>query len=140
MANGRIFATNVARLIAKYQDRQEAIARQTVQEIADRIIGRTPVDTGFARASWWSAIDRGNGHPNPPQPVPSGQKVVGAEAVNPLHVATCPGHIFGLYNAAAYIRRLEYGHSKQAPAGMVRLTQREAPQIVADVAAMLGVG
>ena len=60
----------------------------------NKIKNRTPVDTGFAKSSWRVEIN----HDTPG-----------------LFQAK-------IYNGAWYIALLEYGHSKQAPQGMVRIT------------------
>ena len=60
----------------------------------NKIKNRTPVDTGLAKSSWRVEID---------QPE---EGYFTAE----------------IWNGVVYIVRLEYGWSKQAPAGMVRIT------------------
>lgn len=69
-------------------------------EALRRIMVRTPVDTGTARASWTLRFDE------------ESAEVVKAAIVNSTHYA--------IY--------LEYGHSKQAPKGMVRITLAELAQ------------
>jgi len=76
-----------------------------VVETANEIQVRTPVDTGTARAAW-----RLNGSdPSGPTPEPSGS---GDELR------------YRISNSVKYIIYLEYGWSKQAPTGMVRVTLR----------------
>jgi hypothetical protein len=88
----------------------------------------TPVDTGFARASWWQNVGSVGSHPSPPVKVAKGQKVasVGLKQLQPF---TTKNKVF-LANNAEYILALEYGHSAQArnPDGMVRITLAEAPR------------
>ena len=45
------------------------------------------------------------------------------------------GDRIGVVNNVEYIRALEYGHSQQAPQGMVRVTVAQWPAIVREVAA-----
>jgi hypothetical protein len=66
-------------------------------ETQNRITKKTPVDTGRARAGWQGEHDRQD-----------------------QHKAT-----FTISNNVPYIIFLEYGHSKQAPSGMVRITMQE---------------
>jgi hypothetical protein len=89
----------------------------------------TPLDTGFARASWWKNIGSVGKHPNQPVPVPSGQKVSATLASSiPLGKLGLGDRAF-LANNAEYIRKLEFdSHSRQAPQGMVRITIAEAPR------------
>lgn len=105
----------------------------------------TPVDTGFARASWWIRInerdatsplfaDAGTGTVTLLGP---GGAMVGqarvAEAGLALLGAKAGDRIYVL-NGAHYINELEFGSSRQAPEGFVRLTLRAGQQIVDQVA------
>ncbi len=83
----------------------------------------TPVDTGFARASWWKAIGGVGSHPNQPT---KGETV--SAPLHPLGKLKLTDKAY-LANNALYIGRLEYGHSQeQAPQGMIRITLAEAPR------------
>lgn len=72
---------------------------------------RTPILTGLARSGW--------------QKIPEGSGEWGGEWV--------------IGNAVPYIVPLEYGHSKQAPAGMLRITVEESQERL-DNAVRLVVG
>lgn len=80
----------------------------------------TPVDTGNARANWQTSLD------TPPLDVVT----VGA----PGGAMEPPGKDFDaerlrfVANNVAYIRRLDAGHSKQAPADFVRAALAKAVQ------------
>jgi hypothetical protein len=81
----------------------------------------TPVDTGFARASWWKNIGGVGSHPNQPT---KGETV--SSSLFPLGKLKLTEKAY-LANNASYIGRLEYGHSQgQAPQGMIRITLAEA--------------
>jgi hypothetical protein len=84
----------------------------------------TPVDTGFARASWWKAIGGVGSHPNQPT---KGETV--SAPLHPLGKLKLTQKAY-LANNAPYILALEYGHSSQArnPDGMIRITLEEAPR------------
>lgn len=134
MSTGTVFAADIRQLVAKYKTRVDDVVRQSVQEFANRIEEQTPVDVGHARAMWWSSVDNGKPtHPNPPA-----KGVGGQAAISPGDIAAAPGHVFQLRNGAAYIRRLEYGHSSQRPSGWVRLAIADFPQIVAQAARQVG--
>jgi len=88
-------------------------------KVYNKIVARTPVDTGQARASWnmsknnpdFSTVDTGRGLPAPEAP-----KITFAGGEYPLiHIS----------NGKPYIWRLENGWSGQAPAGMVQVTLDE---------------
>ena len=135
MSTGTVFAADIRQLVAKYKHRVDDVVRQSVQELSERAVTGTPVDTGFARASWWSSVDNSRPtHPSPPAPGTGG-----TAAILPGDIAAAPGHVFQLRNGAAYIRRLEYdGHSAQAPHGWVRIAIADFPQIVARAARQVG--
>jgi len=82
----------------------------------------TPVDTGFARASWWKAIGGVGSHPNQPT---KGETV--SAPLHPLGKLKLTDKAY-LANNAPYILALEYGHSSQAGDGMIRITLEEAPR------------
>jgi len=79
----------------------------------------TPVDTGNARANWQATLDA---------------PAVDVVTVSPGAVMEPPGKDFDaerlrfVSNRTSYIRRLDAGHSKQAPAGFVRLALAKAVQ------------
>ncbi len=101
----------------------------------------TPVDTGFARSSWYVMLSGGEAAPAATRfevdsagsatdlktAATGGDPV--AESIGIIQEARL-GQTIWLVNNVPYIVRLEYGWSKQAPAGMVRLTLAAAQEIV----------
>lgn len=94
------------------------LAVASAMEAYSRVKERTPVDTGFAQASWWMSLGE-TGSP--------GQVVYAASLGDVIRVA----------NSARYIVPLEYGHSKKRPEGMVRVTLAEWDSIVDEQARRL---
>ena len=90
-------------------------------EFTSRVIQRNPVDTGRSRAAWTPLMDRLG--------VPSGVRGSGvAQGKREGSVAfdlSGPRQAITITNAVPYIVPLEFGSSKQAQAGMVRITMRE---------------
>jgi hypothetical protein len=76
----------------------------------------TPVDTGHARASWIPAV----GAPNLVEPVGTSSGLAQAGAAQVMSYRRAQGTLY-LSNVAPYIRRLNAGHSQQAPAMFVEL-------------------
>ena len=80
-----------------------------------KIIRMTPVDTGRARSNWFIGLTIGS-------EVSSSNKTRGNSYVN----KELPGDLLNnkvfLYNNLPYIEALEFGHSTQAPKGMVRVS------------------
>ena len=105
-------------------------ARQAVIEIGiealDRVKRKTPVDTGHAQNNWIVSV----GTPDtvtqtPATGLPEGDSFAGRNAEM---LASYPeGEYPAIYlqSNLPYILALEYGHSKQAPAGMVAMTVAE---------------
>ncbi len=83
------FTDDISKFRAKVQARASEVVRKVGFDLHGRIVERTPVDTGRAKAGW--ALD-----------------------VRPEMTI--------IYNNVEYIVPLEYGHSKQAPQGMVRVS------------------
>jgi hypothetical protein len=96
----------------------------------------TPVDTGFARASWYVVLNSAQGQ--------AASDAVGSHLTHDksgmanldtsLSVIGAAGltDVIWLLNNAPYIEALEYGHSQQAPQGMVRLTLAAGQQLLDD--------
>lgn len=101
-----------------------AIRRKTLRAVAleflGKVIKRTPVDKGRARSGWTPFLDA----------LGKSAAVGGSDPA-----AQARGKSEGSYreeasaitiiNGVPYIVPLETGHSKQAPAGMMRITMRE---------------
>lgn len=126
-----MFSMALGQFAAKAGDRAKSAVRGVVLEVARRVIVRSPVDTGRFRHNWRIS----NGSPDttwddvgapglPPVPAPT-----------PRVPGTPLGQITYITNNVPYARKLEYGHSSQAPQGMVRLTVVEFAGIVDQVAA-----
>ena len=97
----------------------EKIVRGTLLGMTSKIITRSPVDTGRFRNNWIPSFGApadgtvSNASGNPASNA--------AQAINQWQV----GQTFYLTNNLPYSVRLEYGHSDQAPQGMLRLTLSE---------------
>lgn len=113
------FSIPLTRLAQKSGLSLSTVVRKATLDIFSRVVLRSPVDTGRFRANWNVSY----GQPNASVTTDTGQGRIQAEIAS---VATSPvGSVSYLTNGLPYARRLEYGYSKQAPAGMVRLTVRE---------------
>lgn len=113
-----------------------AAIEQTIQDIViqigESLINLSPVDTGRFKANWQFTI----GTPANSSLITTdkeGEATIAklVAAVNALE----PGQVAYIVNTLIYGVPLEYGHSQQAPLGMVRRTIAEFERIVADVIA-----
>lgn len=90
-------------------------------ELTSNVIMKTPVKSGRARANWTATIgDEASGTTDN---VDKGGQTTIAKGMGIANKSS--GKVFYLTNNLAYINRLEYGYSGQAPSGMVRITLEE---------------
>ena len=85
--------------------RTEQIIDAFVAETLVTVRARTPIDTGNARSGWFRS--------------PPGPSEFGTEQL--------------IGNDVPYIIALEFGHSKQAPEGMARITAEESQQRMDEI-------
>src|SRR4051812_49190542 len=125
------FELDIGRFVAKAKGNIDLVIRKISLDLFKRVIMKSPVDTGRFRGNWQVAIGS----------IPAGVLAVndksGTVTINRVQAAVLQlkaGDTITLINNLAYARRLEYGYSKQAPAGMVRLTLQEYPLVVTKAA------
>lgn len=105
------------------------VVEKVSRDLHGKIVRRTPVDTGRARASWDVAV----GAPaKTPPPVP-GKESYAAKDFDPGSKIDGTAPVYITSNLV-YIEPLENGHSKQAPLGMVRISVAE---VAAEIDAIL---
>ena len=96
----------------------EEMVRGTLFSLASRIIKESPVDTGRFRGNWQASLN------TPKQGRLQQFDKSGASAINDMSSVVAGlkmGQTFYLANNLPYARRLEYGYSKQAPSGFLRI-------------------
>lgn len=116
------FSGDIAKFTKKTADKTEKVFRATALDIFGKIVKATPVDEGRARGNWQMTLN------TPSDKVLDTTTVQSTGAINR---ATNEDEIF-ITNNLPYIVALENGHSKQAPAGMVKTTLNEFEAIVND--------
>lgn len=121
------FATDLQALIDKARGDANRAVRQSVVLATQSLVLKSPVDTGRFRANWVmgvGAVDRSTS-------VATSKDGSAAIARIAEQMQTQEeGTVFYITNSLPYARPLEYGHSKQAPNGMVRLTVVELPNLI----------
>lgn len=107
---------------------KEAILRKiknavfaTALQVDRELVNETPVDTGRARANWLPSINS-----------PRTETVGESNAESPLNLNYKLGDTIYIANNLPYIRRLNDGHSQQAPAGFVDKIIQRARSSVKD--------
>jgi hypothetical protein len=115
------------------------VAKRVGFDVFGRIVRKTPVDTGRARASWNISVNQADRSlANVQTTVKPGTTITKTlqrrsvkAAVTALQNQTLgtfqmkPGDTIWISNNLPYIVKLEEGHSKQAPAGMVAVSIAE---------------
>lgn len=126
------FVLDIQRFVDKANGNLDLVVRKVALDLFKRVIMKSPVDTGRFRGNWQVAIGG----------IPAGTLALndkaGTATIAKVTAATMglrAGQVITLVNNLAYANALEYGHSKQAPNGMVRLTVTEYGAVVNAVAA-----
>lgn len=117
---------DTGRLIKAVESDVEAQAdkvyRRKVLRVFRGIIKKTPVDTGRARGNWFATVNS----PYRGSPIGSrGQKLTRRDTLEQVRKGRLKLRPYYLSNNLPYIERLEFGHSKRMPRGMIRVTFAE---------------
>ncbi len=123
------FAESLAAFAEQTREAIDNVFREVVIEIGSSVIRLSPVDTGRFKGNWQFTIGS-----------PSNQSLDTADKAGHETIATLvaqvssleAGKIAYIVNNLVYGVPLEYGHSAQAPAGMVQITLARFQQIVEE--------
>lgn len=141
----RTFQIDLKKFADKTGRQLAEVTKETAFDLFSRIVDKTPVDTGRARASW--ALQEGgmndSVHPEIPETNKLSREQASAAAQqNKGPVSDKPHKVIYVFNNLPYIRKLEYGRhekppsgSEQAPEGMVDLSLAE---VEADLYRIVG--
>jgi hypothetical protein len=120
------------RIGAELRQAVSSVIRMLALEIDAELRKATPVDTGHARRNWIASV----GQPNTQEAKDDAARAEGIQAVLSYDLAS--GALW-VSNVVPYIRSLNYGHSKQAPAGFVERAVDIAMQRVQQKVASKGI-
>lgn len=126
------FQVSIDNFAAKVRGKVAGGAQGALSQILLDVIKRTPVDTGEARGNWYVSPELLYTHSEfklDKDGLATWQNGIAALAAIDF---TKDFKVY-IANHTVYIVRLEYGWSKQAPAGMVRITAAEWSQTVREV-------
>lgn len=121
------FASQLKQFADKVKTTESELLQAIMLEAGNSIIELSPVDTGRFRANW----QHGTGSPAYGEigvPDPSGGNARNALQASIANIQA--GGIEYITNNLPYAQELEYGHSQQAPGGMVRVTAARFQGIV----------
>lgn len=123
------FASDLRRFANLTNQKMETVVKASLVRIGTSIVVRSPVDTGRFRANWLAAYG------TPDSTVSMSVDPSGQGTLNRLKMSV-QGLTFREYfyftNSLPYAKELEYGHSAQAPSGMVRVSVAAWENILAD--------
>lgn len=126
------FTLDVAAFVEKAKKNPETVVRAVSLKLFSAIIKSSPVDTGRFRNNWQTTGQA------PATGLIAGVDPTGNKAVNSAatFITNSPvWNTFTLTNNLPYAERLEYGWSKQAPIGMVRVNIARFNSLLAEEAA-----
>ncbi len=117
MAGNAAFKRAFSKLLEKTKINAETAVRKCALDMGASMVQMSPVDTGRFRGAWvyGNAMVPGD-QPNTPTPEASMGRI------NAGIADWKGGQTIYIVNNLPYARRLEYGWSKQAPSGVVRIT------------------
>jgi hypothetical protein len=128
------------KLVAKSPSFRDKALRKTAFDLLNKIILRTPVDLGRARGGWFvgmkNLMTKGGGKGGIEIYKQGGSSegyAQGEKEGKYSETGTGGKKVIEITNAVPYILFLEYGHSKQAPRGMVRISISEMKRTAPDV-------
>lgn len=127
------FASKIARFATRAVGRLTVVKRHTLKKLSTSVFNDTPVLTGRLQGSWrWT---KGSPVVTVAKPIDSRIPVATLVASVDEVVGVGDGHAF-LGNFQPYAARIEYeGHSRKAPAGMLRINLARADWFVKTAAA-----
>lgn len=117
-----VFELQISQFVEKAKGNLDLVVRKIALDMFRRVVMKSPVDTGRFKGNWQVAIGV------MPAGVLSLDDKSGTATMARVTAATLAleaGQVIYLVNNLEYARALEYGHSKQAPSGMIRVTIQE---------------
>lgn len=121
------FTAQLQQFADETMERADSIFRDVVMSMAGVIVRLSPVDTGNFKGAWRLSID-GYDTFVPETPDKQGGEVLARMLAEVGNLTF--GQAAFLQNNLPYAIPLEYGHSTQAPSGIIRIAQAQFQQLV----------
>ena len=114
------FTSDLIAFEKKYELQMEKVLRKVTLDLSAQLIQMSPVDTGRFRNNWYLSTTYAPNLTTTTQTDPSGMAALNriSSGLSSIQMGTP----IWITNNLPYATRLEYGWSKQAPAGMVRIS------------------
>lgn len=116
------FGTKLRAAHDRNMDKIDQISKKIMIDLDNKVVVRTPVDTGRARGNWIPSVGAATFTVTEVNDK-SGQLSISASIS--AHMAAGKLAPMFLTNNLPYIQKLENGHSQQAPMGMAKLSVQE---------------
>lgn len=117
------FSLDILAFARKTRLNVDLVKRKICLDVFRSLVMKSPVDTGRFRGNWQIGVGSVNTDVGSQVDKSGSNAVTGAMGI--IESTVKAGQIVYLTNSLPYAVRLEYGWSKQAPQGMVRLTVAE---------------
>ncbi len=136
MKSFRFLGSDIEKKVDDFEEGHSKLVRTYALEGFGRIIQSTPVDKGFARNSWHADIDK------EPTSFRESSDKSGREAMSSVRSAANSfsdrnSEIY-LTSNAPYMRKLNDGHSEQAPSNFIPLAMQSAASAIKNFKLMEG--
>lgn len=116
IVNNSAFKADFAKLLKKAGNKAELVVRKTALELQRSMIQMSPVKSGRFKGNWQCGV----GSINAANTDTANSDALGRTGA--VLDGWKAGQTIWLTNSMPYANRLEYGWSKQAPGGMVRIS------------------
>lgn len=123
------FAESLAVFAEQTKEAIDDVFREVVIEIGTSVIRLSPVDTGRFKGNWQFTVGAPSNH-SIDTVDKSGHETIAELVAQASNLEA--GQVAYIVNNLVYGVPLEYGHSDQAPAGMVQITLARFQQIVLE--------
>lgn len=122
------FTADISRFVERAGGNMDKAVRQTVVLAGQGVVLASPVDTGRFRSNWQFGADFPRGA------LDTFDKGGGAtiSKIATESAGTKAGGVVWLVNNLPYAGELEYGHSSQAPQGVMRITLLNLPHAIEE--------
>lgn len=121
------FTAQLQQFADETMERADSIFRDVVMSMAGVIVRLSPVDTGNFKGAWRLSID-GYDTTVPETPDKQGGEVLARMLAEVGNLTF--GQAAYLQNNLPYAVPLEFGHSTQAPSGIIRIAQAQFQQLL----------
>ena len=120
------FKADFAKVLKRAGDKADLVVRKSALNLLAQMVATSPVDTGRFKSNWQTGVGSLNAD--------TGSTTDSVGRFDSVIGGWTAGQSIWLTNSLPYAYRLEYGWSKQAPGGMVRIALADFQQSIRKAA------